>query len=99
MDNHVVEYEQDRRIGWEPAVGRGHPSYDPDSPEADGWRQRWSYHLTPDGPDATIVTESYDCSRAPAQARAEMDNGRVWIASMTETLARLDALCARPGAD
>jgi hypothetical protein len=49
--------------------------------------------------DATIVTESYDCSRAPAQAWAEMDNGRVWIASMTETLARLDALCARPGAD
>ncbi len=23
MDNHVVEYELDRRIGWEPAPGRG----------------------------------------------------------------------------
>ena len=25
MDNHVVEFEQDRRIGWEPWAGRGYP--------------------------------------------------------------------------
>jgi hypothetical protein len=25
MNNHVVEYEPDRRIGWEPECGRGHP--------------------------------------------------------------------------
>ena len=25
MNNHVVEYEPDRRIGWEPEAGRGHP--------------------------------------------------------------------------
>jgi hypothetical protein len=25
MNNHVVEYELDRRIGWEPEPGRGHP--------------------------------------------------------------------------
>jgi hypothetical protein len=25
MNNHVVEYEQDRRIGWEPEAGHGHP--------------------------------------------------------------------------
>ena len=25
MNNHVVEYELDRRIGWEPEAGRGHP--------------------------------------------------------------------------
>ena len=24
MNNHVVEYEPDRRIGWEPEAGRGH---------------------------------------------------------------------------
>ncbi len=24
--------------------------------------QRWSFELTPDGPDATIVTEIFDCS-------------------------------------
>ncbi|MFF4213954.1 hypothetical protein ACFYZE_32320 [Streptomyces sp. NPDC001796] len=25
MNNHVVEYEPDRRVGWEPRPGRGHP--------------------------------------------------------------------------
>jgi hypothetical protein len=91
MNNHVVEYEQDRRIGWEPEAGYGHPH------EGRSRGQRWSYQLTPDGPDATVVTEIYDCSRAPEEDRAGMDNGTVWIESMTRTLERLDALFARPG--
>ncbi len=97
MDNHVVEYEPDRRIGWEPEAGRGHPAAAPDNPESARWGQRWSYQLTPDGPDATVVTEIYDCSRVPEEERAGMDNGKVWIQSMTQTLERLDALCTRPG--
>jgi hypothetical protein len=91
MNNHVVEYEQDRRIGWEPEAGRGHPR------AGRSLGQRWSYQLTPDGPDATVVTEIYDCSRAPEEARAGMDNGKVWIEAMAKTLERLDALCARQG--
>ena len=97
MNNHVVEYEQDRRIGWEPEAGRGHPNAAPDSSEPARWGQRWSYQLTPDGPDATVVTEIYDCSRAPEEERAGMDNGKVWIEAMAKTLERLDALCARQG--
>jgi hypothetical protein len=93
MNNHVVEYEPDRRIGWEPEAGRGHP----DGSESARWGHRWSYQLTPDGPDATVVTEIYDCSRAPEEERAGMDNGNVWIDSMVKTLEQLDALCARPG--
>ena len=95
MNNHVVEFEQDRRIGWEPAAGRGHPGAAPDSLEQSRWGHRWSYQLTPDGPDSTVVTEIYDCSRAPEQARADMDNGNVWAESMERTLERLDALCAQ----
>ena len=91
MNNHVVEYEQDRRIGWEPESGRGHPD------AGNSWGQRWSYQLTPDGPDATIVTEVYDCSRVPEEERSGMSDGKVWIESMTETLERLDALCTGPG--
>ena len=97
MNNHVVEYEPDRRIGWEPEAGRGHPSFAPDSPDPARWGQRWSYELTPDGPDATVVTEIYDCSQAPQEERAGMDDGKVWIGSMAETLERLDALCAAEG--
>jgi hypothetical protein len=96
MNNHVVEYEQDRLIGWEPEAGRGHPDAAPGSTEPARWGHRWSYQLTPDGPDATIVTEIYDCSQAPAEERAGMQNGQVWTESMAKTLERLDALCARP---
>jgi hypothetical protein len=35
----------------------------------------------------------YDCSRAPEEERAGMDNGRVWIESMAGTLERLDRAC------
>ncbi len=94
MNNHVVEFEQDRRIAWEPEAGRGHPNAAPDSSEATRWGQRWSYQLTPDGPDATVVTETYDCSQAPEEERVQMDNGKVWADSMARTLERLDALCA-----
>ena len=41
------------------------------------------------------MTEIYDCSRAPAQERLEMDNGNIWAEDMAKTLERLDALCAR----
>ena len=95
MNNHVVEYEPDRRIGWEPEAGRGHPAVAPDGSGPTRWGHRWSYQLTPDGPDATVVTEIYDCSRAPEEERAGMDNGNVWTEAMAETLERLDALCAR----
>jgi hypothetical protein len=97
MNNHVVEFEPDQRIGWEPEAGRGHPNAAAGAPQPARWGQRWSYQLTPDGPDATIVTEIYDCSRAPEEERAGMDNGKVWIGNMTETLRRLDRLCARQG--
>ena len=93
MNNHVVEYEQDRRIGWEPEAGRGHPNTAAGSSEPARWGQRWSYQLTPDGPDATIVTEIYDCSTAPEEERVEMENGKIWAGAMAETLERLDALC------
>jgi hypothetical protein len=93
MNNHVVEFEKDRLIGWEPESGEGHPDTEPGAPEdAEArWGHRWSYRLTPDGPDATIVTESYDCSKAPEEERTGMQDGRVWLTAMAETLARLDA--------
>jgi hypothetical protein len=97
MNNHVVEYEQDRRIGWEPEAGRGHPDAAPGGSEPARWGHRWSYQLAPDDPDATVVTEIYDCSRAPEEERAEMDNGNIWAEAMAETLERLDALCTRQG--
>jgi hypothetical protein len=96
MNNHVVEYEPDRCIGWEPEAGRGHPNAASEASQQARWGQRWSYELTPDGPDATIVTEIYDCSGAPEDERAAIDNGSIWVDSMNRTLERLDGLCAEP---
>jgi hypothetical protein len=93
MNNHVVEYEVNRRIGWEPEAGRGHPDAAPGATGEARWGHRWVYELTPDGPDATTVTEIYDCSQAPEHERMAMKGGRVWAGSMAETLERLDVLC------
>lgn len=90
MDNHVVEFETDRRVAWEPVAGVGHP----DAASAGArWGQRWSYDLAPDGLNATVVTETYDCSAAPADEREDVDDGRMWIEAMTATLERLDGIC------
>jgi hypothetical protein len=94
MNNHVVEFELNRRIGWEPEAGRGHPATARGSVESSRWGHRWSYDLQPDGPYATVVTEIYDCSAAPADERAGMQGGRIWLTGMTETLDRLAYVCA-----
>jgi hypothetical protein len=41
------------------------------------------------------VTEIYDCTGAPEQLRAAMDNGKVWVEGMNKTLQKLEELCAR----
>lgn len=89
MNNRVVGYQPNRAISWEPHAGRGHPR------AGTWWGQRWSFELTPDGPNATIVTEIYDCSHAPQRDRADIDNGTAWIEDMTKTLQRLDDLSHR----
>jgi RNA polymerase sigma-70 factor, ECF subfamily len=93
MINHVVEYEPDRRIGWEPEAGRGHPNAEPGADRPARWGQRWSFDLVPDGPDATVVTEIFDCSRVPEDQRVDIDNGAIWVDDIRDTLARLDQLC------
>jgi len=84
MNNHVVEFEQDRRIAWEPENGAGHP--EADSPNA-RWGHRWRFDLAADGPTATVVTETWDGSGIPAD---DEEDGRQWLPSMTRTLERLD---------
>jgi uncharacterized protein YndB with AHSA1/START domain len=93
MINYVVEFEENRRIAWEPGPGRGHPAAEA-VPTGNRPGHRWSFELTPDGDDATIVKESYDCSDAPEELQSAVDGGRRWLDGMTETLARLDELVA-----
>ena len=98
MLNYVVEFEPDRRIVWEPAPG--------DLPTAGGDPSkvgvaagyRWGYSLTPDGDDATIVTEVFDLGRVSEEIRqAMLRDGGTWIngnnsvlESMAASLERLE---------
>jgi len=95
MANYVVEYEPDRRIGWEPfllAASREEDQAD----IGDRAHHRWSFELTPTGPQTTLVTEIYDCTLAPEWLRKAVKGGTRWIASMTATLENLDTLSRGP---
>src|SRR5580704_13789224 len=81
MINYVVQFETDRRIFWEPAPG------DPSRAENDDPSKvgipagyRWGYILTPDGDDATLVTEVFDPGRVTEEIRqALVRDGGSWI--------------------
>ena len=101
MINRVVEFEQDRRIFWEPAPG------DPSRTEGNDPSKvgvpagyRWGFVLVPDGDNTTIVTEIFDAGSISEETRqALLSDGGSWIngsnsirESMTASLARLDEI-------
>lgn len=90
MRNEVVNYEAGRRLTWEPA----RVAASPEEQEAigDPARYRWGYELSPDGPGATLVTETFDCSRSPEDLRKAVRDGEGWRDAMTASLARLELL-------
>src|ERR1700730_18926584 len=81
MLNYVVEFEPDRRIFWEPAPG------DPSRAEGNDPTKvgipagyRWGYILTPDGDDATVVTEIFDPGTVTEEVRQSLlREGGAWI--------------------
>jgi hypothetical protein len=92
MLNYVVEFEPDRRIFWEPAPG------DPSRAEGDDPSKvgipagyRWGYILTPEGDDATVVTEVFDYGTVTEAIRQSLSqDGGAWINgnnSMLESMA------------
>ncbi len=88
MRSTVVEYEPGRRLAWEP----DRVVASPEELEATGGpaRYRWGFELRPDGPGATVVTETFDCSRSPQDLRAAVREGEGWRDAMTASLARLE---------
>jgi hypothetical protein len=101
MLNYVVEFEPDRRIFWEPAPG------DPSRAEGNDPAKvgipagyRWGYTLTPDGDDATVVTEVFDSGTVTEEIRQFLSSdGGTWIngknsvlESMTASLERLEKI-------
>jgi len=94
MANHVVEYEPGRRICWEPVLKAASRAQDQDD-IGDRAQHRWTYELTPLDATSTLVTETYDCSRAPEWLRKAVKGGARWTRSMTVSLEKLDELSRR----
>lgn len=92
MVNHVVEFEPDRRVGWEPVLSAASRPEDLGD-IGESARQRWSFELVPDGDDATVVTETFDCSRSPEWLRRAVKGGERWRSSMAATLEALERRC------
>jgi hypothetical protein len=92
ITNHVVEFERNRRIGWEPVLSAASRAED-QGDIGDRNEHRWSYELEPVGLSSTVVTEIYDCTRAPEWLRNAVKNGNRWLESMAATLEKLDEQC------
>lgn len=93
MRNEVIDYEAGRRLVWEPKP-------EPASPEeqaGDPGLYRWGYEFSPDGPGATLVTETFDCTRSPADLREAVQDGEGWRDAMTASLAKLELLAKAAG--
>ena len=100
MLNYVVEFEPDRRIFWEPAPGDLPPAGGDPSKVGTPAGYRWGYILTPDGDDATVVTEVFGFGSCSEENRQTLlRGGGAWIngtntvlASMAASLKRLEKI-------
>ena len=95
MVNHVVEFEPDRRIFWEPAPGDVDTAGGEPAKVGIPAGYRWGYILTPDGVDATVVTEVFDYGPSSELLREDGQwiNGTTPVLeSMTATLGRLEKI-------
>jgi hypothetical protein len=95
MRNEVVGYEAGRRLAWEPA--RVAASAEEQEAIGDRPGTGGGYELSSDGPGATLVTESFDCSRSPQDLRQAVRDGEGWRDAMTASLARLELLAKAAG--
>jgi hypothetical protein len=94
MRNEVVEYQAGRRLVWEP-VRVASPGGEEDAPESG--RYRWGFEFSPDGPGATMVTESFDCTRSDGDLRGAVNEGEGWRDAMTASLVKLALLAKAMG--
>jgi hypothetical protein len=95
MANHVLAFEQDRRISWEPVVhSYENPEYE-QSVGHPGLRE-WGWELEPISDDTTRVTEYFEGSRLPEELRKFIEDGEFWRPAMVTSLDNLERLVTNP---
>lgn len=95
MANHVVEFEQDRLIGWEPVV---YSYEDPEYEQSVGHPglREWGWHLEPLSHERTRVTAFFEGSRLPEELRKFIAEGEFWRPAMVTSLDNLERLVHHP---
>jgi uncharacterized protein YndB with AHSA1/START domain len=94
MRSEIVEYEDGRRLVWEPARVL---NPDEGGDQTESAHYRWGYEFAPDGDGATLVTESFDCTRSGPELREAVNEGEGWRDAMTSSLAKLELLAKAMG--
>jgi uncharacterized protein YndB with AHSA1/START domain len=95
MENTVVEFENGRRIVWEPVM---RSTTNPDFRSRLGIpaHHRWGWQLEPLDEGHTRVTEFFDCSRSPDWLREATKDGEGWRSQIEASLRNLERLVAAP---
>jgi uncharacterized protein YndB with AHSA1/START domain len=91
IENHVVEFERDQRIAWEPVLKETDKS-EFQSRVGDRAHLRWGWELFPRSGGGTRVTEFYDLSAAPEWLHEATREGENWRPAMEASLANLAKL-------
>ncbi|HUC06212.1 MAG TPA: SRPBCC family protein [Acidimicrobiales bacterium] len=89
IDNHVVEFDPDRRIAWEPVLSEASRTED-EAYIGTRLHHRWGFELEADGPDATLVTEFFDCSASPADFQQQLEGGSIWNDAIAASLENIE---------
>ena len=83
-DNHVVDFEEGRRIAWRPAVpGKSPPGH------------LWMWELEPLGPSRTLVTHTYDWTKLTDRSRIPRAQATTAV-KLQASLDRLAAMAEKP---
>jgi uncharacterized protein YndB with AHSA1/START domain len=94
MANHVVEYELDRLIAWEPVVDSWENSKYQSTVGQPGLRV-WGWQLKPLSDDRTRVTAFFEGSRLPEELRRFIEEGEFWRPAMVTSLENLERLVSQ----
>ncbi len=96
IENHVVEFEPDRRIAWEPVLKQT-DKQEHQSRIGDRAHLRWGWALAPRSTGGTRVTEFYDLSAAPEWLHEATNEGEHWRQAMEASLINLAKLVEPAG--
>jgi hypothetical protein len=94
MESHVVEFQPDRLVVWEPVMRSTGKAEFQSRVGVSGFQQ-WGWQLEPLDADRTRVTTFFDCSRSPEWLQKAVRGGEQWRTGMEASLENLERLTAK----